>query len=108
MTTLDLGEQVGGSQLKTSKENRTDKASNGAILWDHFLNVICLLLMEGSIYGLAELIGHFFPGLYLFLRVCERVLTWFAVATVAQFAVCSFALLVVRNLIRIRKASQGF
>ena len=72
------------------------------------MDVICLLLMESGIYGLVELIGRLFPGLHLFLHASERVLIWFAVATVAQFAVCSFALLAVRNLIQIRKASKGF
>ncbi len=82
----------------------TPKDGNRAILWDHFLDVLCLLLMETGIFGFAELIGRSFPGLHSFLTASHRILVWFAIATVSQFAVCSFVLLTVRGFAQIRKA----
>jgi len=84
-----------------------DTSSNRAILWDHFLDVVCLLMMEAAVFGLIEGIGRVLPGLLQFLRVCHQILIWCAIATVGQFAVCSLVLLTVRNVSEVLGAYRG-
>jgi len=78
--------------------------SNRAILWDHFIDVVCLLLMEAAVAALASGLERIVPQLHSFVQIADRILIWFAIFTVSQFAVCSFVLLVVRNLRELRKA----
>jgi hypothetical protein len=81
-----------------------EKASTRAILWDHFLDVVCLLILEGVLAALIEGMGRVLSSLQVFLRYSHRILVWCAIATVIQFAACSLALLTVRNVEKVRKA----
>ena len=80
--------------------------SNRSILWDHFLDVVCVLVLEAGLAGLIELLPRLLPSLYSFLQILHRILIWSAIATVGQFAVCSFVILLGRNLQQVRRTFQ--
>ena len=54
--------------------------------------------------GLMEGIAWALPSLQPFLQACHRILIWCAIVTVSQFAVCSLAILILRNLSEVGKA----
>lgn len=81
-----------------------DQGSNRSILWDHFVDVLVVLVMEAALGALITVLGQLLPSLHTFLVVSHRILTWLAILIVTQFAVCSLALLTARNWTAVRKA----
>jgi len=80
------------------------KGSNRSTLWDHFVDVLVVLIMEAALGALMSVLGQLLPSMHTFLAVSHRILTWLAILIVTQFAVCSLALLTARNWTAVRKA----